>query len=186
MVRTLSFLGLLLWAGSAHATVVKSLSLKQMTKAADVIVVGEVVERVSSWNEEKTRIYTVTRIRIGETLKGSAGAAELQVRQIGGTLDGLTQQIVGNAKLKQGEEVLLFLDQDESLPFHYVVGMAQGKFTIDRTGDAARVVRSMEGLALATVEAKRIKTLAPAKSAPVAPTLDAFKAKIRAALQPAR
>ncbi len=187
MRRVLSILTLLLLAGTAQATIVKSLNLEQMTKAADVIVVGEVLARTSAWNEEKTRIYTVTRIRVAEALKGSSGGDEIEVRQIGGTVDGLTQSIVGNAKLKEGEEVVLFLDQDERLPYHYVVGMAQGKFSIDRSGKNPLVVRSLAGLALAKVKDKKIETLkhAPSTPAAVAPTLDAFKAKVRAALQPA-
>lgn len=187
MRRVLSILTLLLLAGAAQATIVKSLSLEQMTTAADVIVVGEVLARTSAWNDEKTRIYTVTRVRVAEALKGSPGGGEIEVRQIGGTVDGLTQSIVGNAKLKEGEEVVLFLDQDERLPYHYVVGMAQGKFSIDRSGKSPRVVRSLAGLALAKVTDKQIETLeeAPKTTAALAPTLDAFKTRIRAALRPA-
>lgn len=184
MLRAISILAVLLLAATAQATIVKSVSVEEMAKTADVIVVGEVLSRTSSWNDAKTRIYTVTRVRVGEAIKGSTGGAEIQIRQIGGTLDGLTQQIVGNAKLAEGEEVLVFLDRDETLPFHYVVGMAQGKFSIDRKSGIARVRRSMEGLALAKVVDRQIKTFEHAPKTEEAPTLDAFRAQITAALAP--
>ncbi len=185
MRRILMGLALLL-AAPAGATIVKALSVKEMSTVADVIVVGEVVDQRTFWNDEKTRIYTVTRVRVSEALKGTSEGAEIEIRQIGGTLDGLTQSIVGNAKLAKGEEVLVFLDRDDQKPLHYVIGMAQGKFSIDRSSGVARVVRSMEGLALAKTDAKKIVELAPATEARVeAPTLDAFTAQIRDALRPA-
>ncbi len=165
----------------AQATVVKSLSLGQMTSEADVIVQARVLDRSSAWNAEKTRIYTVTRIQVSETLKGPA-ESELQIRQIGGTVDGLSQKVVGNATLKVGEEVILFLDRDEAKPFHYVVGMAQGKYAIDRSQTTPRVVRTLHGLALADVADGKVKLKGHAK-ATLAPSVADFKNRIRGALK---
>jgi hypothetical protein len=172
-------------APPAAATIVKSLSLDEMVKSADVVVHGRVERRVASWNEERTRIYTVSEIRVEESLKGPARAGEvLRVRQLGGEVDGIAQTIAGNAKLAEGEEVILFLDRDEEKGLHYVVGMAQGKYAVDRKGAQPTVVRTLDGLSMADVEQGQVRGLrhAPAVQAP--PALDVFKAQIRAAQQP--
>ncbi len=50
MRRLLLILGVLLAATPATATIVKALSLEQMAQAADVVVLGQVAVRTSSWN----------------------------------------------------------------------------------------------------------------------------------------
>jgi len=137
----------------AMATIVRALSVEQMTATADVIAEGHITAQSSAWNAEKTRIYTVTTLTVTVAHKGTVKTGEsIQIRQIGGTVDGLTQSIAGNAKLTQGEEVLLFLDQDQARGLHYVVGMAQGKFSIDRVQPTPRIDRGLEDLS--TLDAK--------------------------------
>lgn len=167
----------------AQATIVRSMSLNQMAKEADVVVHARVATQTSSWNDTKSRIYTVTNLEVVDTLKGDKAKTTLQVRQIGGTVDGITQSIVGNANLKVGEEVVLFLDSDEKLPFHYVIGMAQGKYSIDRSAGEPRVARSLAGLALADVKGDRAQ-LKPddGHTVEAATGLDAFKTTVRAAI----
>jgi hypothetical protein len=170
-------------ATPAAATIVKSLSLDEMARTADVIVQGRVERRTSSWEER--RIYTVSEIRVEESLKGPARAGEvLRVRQLGGEVGGIAQTIAGNAKLAEGEEVILFLDRDEEKGVHYVVGMAQGKYAIDRKGPQPTVVRTLDGLAMAEVDQGRVRGLQAAPVVQAPPALEVFKAQIRAALQP--
>jgi uncharacterized protein (DUF2249 family) len=178
-------LSLLMTPVVANATIVQALNLEQISKEAAVVVHGHVRTQTAAWNPEKTRIYTVTEVQVVEPIKGPHQASStIRIRQLGGTVDGITQTIVGNAKLKVDEEVVLFLDHDPSKQLHYVVGMAQGKFAVDRRSGTPRVVRSLKGLALADIETHQISD-APARSATAeVPTLDAFKAKVRAGLQP--
>ncbi len=172
-------------ATPAAATIVKSLGLDELARSADVIVQGRVERRTMSWNDERTRIYTVSEIRVDESLKGPARAGEaLRVRQLGGEVDGIAQSIAGNAKLALGEEVILFLDRDEANGLHYVVGMAQGKYAIDRKGRQPTVVRTLDGLAMAEVEQGRVRGLQAPPVVQAPPALEVFKAQIRAALQP--
>jgi len=54
----------------------------------------------------------------------------------------------GNAPLKVGEEVVLFLTRDSH--YHYVVGLAQGKFSVRTDGTGRKVVsQDLSGLAFA-------------------------------------
>lgn len=181
IVFALSFL-----AVPANSTIVRSMNLDQLAHEADVVVHGRITHQSSSWNDTKNRIYTVTKIEVIEAVKGQAKTQQiLQIRQIGGTVDGITQTIVGNASLTVGEEVVLFLDRDEKKPLHYVIGMAQGKYTVDRTGAKPRVAHNLAGLALAEMNGEQLARIKHTKKAVKVnhPTLIDFKAQIKAALK---
>ncbi|MFN3198606.1 MAG: hypothetical protein ACE366_09375 [Bradymonadia bacterium] len=169
----------------ADATVMKALSLDQMVKQSDVIVRGEVVAQHSAWNEAGNRIYTVTELKVMEPLKGQATSETIiKIRQLGGTVDGITQNIAGNALLSTGEEVAIFLRADAEKSLHYVVGMAQGKYTIDRSSGTPMVVRQMHGLSFTR---PGVKTLADAPKPTGKTTSWAdLKAQITAAQAPPR
>ncbi|MBU0553814.1 hypothetical protein KKF91_01505 [Myxococcota bacterium] len=183
----LALIGLLL-VTSAEATITRALSLKQLAGESDAIIRGRVTRQASSWNEAHTRIYTVSEIVVVETLKGQPLKA-LEVRQIGGSVEGITQAIAGNAKLSEGEEVLLFLDADEDpqRPYHYILGMAQGKYSVLRRAEGPPLIaRDLEGLALARISREGVTQIDEALHPRQQPTLtlDAFRAQILDALKP--
>lgn len=177
--------GVWLSLGVAHGTIARALSLKQMAQDADVIVRGVVLDRTASWNAEKTRIYTVTILRIEDALKGSSKGKTLKIRQLGGTADGLSQRIIGNANFTKGEEVVVFLRRDPERDLHYVIGMAQGKFRVDRSGPAPRITHSLKGLALAKVEDGHLARVVRPKTSgtQTEPSLEAFTAQVQRALR---
>lgn len=183
---TAALVAVFLAAAGSHATIVKSLSLDQLAKNADVIVHGTVDRQTSSWNDARNRIYTVTEVRVEEALKGDLKRNEvIVVRQLGGTVDGISQVISGNAQLAEAEEVLVFLRADPEKSLHYVVGMAQGKYAVDRGGPDVRVVRNLRGIALVNTKDGQIgqilSTPQPLQRQQ-SPTLEQFKATVRSAL----
>ncbi len=143
----LGVLGLAL-STSAVATVVVAQSLEEMAAAAPVIVVGKVGQVQSRWDEARARIYTYAEIASGEHLKGEAPKTFL-VRQPGGEVGPIGQQVSGAAQFEAGEDVALFLEKapDEAGVF-IVYAMAAGKvlFETSRVGEV-RAVRHLEGLA---------------------------------------
>ena len=140
-------LGVMLSCSLASATIVRSMSLKEMTQTANVIVRATVSNQTARWNTDGTRIYTVTQLQVAEVLKGPVAIGEaIRVRQIGGSVGEITQMVSGNARFTPGEEVLVFLDRDEKRSLHYVIGMAQGKYSINRTTSPATVQRNMHGM----------------------------------------
>lgn len=171
-------------SSSAFATIVQALDLEQLAKKADVVVHGQVLDQRTAWNASHSRIYTVTRVSVTDPLKGphKAGAV-IQIRQLGGTVDDITQSIVGNARLTAGEEVVLFLNHNPKKGLHYVLGMAQGKYAVQREGKLATVRHDLEGLALADLADGRLAGLKDGHSVKEsAVTLPGFKARIRALL----
>jgi len=185
LAAVIAALGLMAGSEPAEATIVRQLSLTDMAKRADLIVRGHVVRRTSSWNPERTRIYTVSEIRVDAAMKGGlAPGSVVPVRQIGGQVDGVVQTIAGDAHFTEGEEVVVFLDRDETLPFSYLIGLSQGKFSVRRDAGQAVVGRNTAELALVAAGPDGTLGAPISVAAPDAPSaLGMLEADIRAALQ---
>jgi len=140
--RTLSLAAfataLLMLSGAAEASLVRSFSLQELFKEADVVLVGKVVESVSFWNEAHDTIYTEHTVSVERAEKGSAND-KVTVRLMGGTVDGKTLSVAGNARMEKGERVLLVLRK--AGPFHVVVGMSQGKWSVRQVDGVDHVWR---------------------------------------------
>jgi hypothetical protein len=117
-------------------------SLRELTRVADVIVVGEIVLTQSEWNASRTIIWTRIDVRIEEVLKGPVKGERLSFSQIGGQVGEIAVSVGGTPSFTQGERVLLFLSkrQDNSLG---ISGIFHGKFTIEpsEASDDQPVVR---------------------------------------------
>ena len=183
-------IGLFLFLVPCHAygTTVVSLSVDKMSQEADLIVRGIVHSQSTQWNDARNRIYTVTKIEVEETYKGDLKSAKtISIRQIGGAIDGLVQTVAGNAKFAQGEEVLVFLESHPKAGLHFVMGMAQGKYSIDRTANPATISRTMNSLH--RVNVKKVQPMVRViKRADLLqrPTLLSLVGQIRSALVPSQ
>lgn len=141
-----SLFAILFLAGAvttASATTIGSPpSLRELTRAADVIVIGEVALTESEWNASRTIIHTRIDVRIEEALKGSVQGERLSFFQIGGQVGEIAASVGGTPSFTQGERVLLFLSRraDKSLG---ISGIFHGKFTIEtmEASDDKAVVR---------------------------------------------
>jgi len=117
---------LLAWA--LAATLIPQ-SIEQLTDKSTHVVRAKVVAQRSAREKGPAGIYTRTTLQVLETLKGPA-EPELVVRQAGGTIGTESVELIGDAKLHEGEQVLAFLDcrwGDHCT----VVGLAQGKFHLE-------------------------------------------------------
>ena len=122
----------LFFAWSAQATMVKPMSVEELTSEASVVLEGQAIETWSSWNAAHSRIYTFTRVRISKTLKGSPSDTVV-IKQLGGSADGYTQHVSGVRAMQTGEDALLFLRPSEARDgTMVVVGLMQGHFRFAR------------------------------------------------------
>jgi hypothetical protein len=138
----------------ASATTVVALSRDELTAQSDLIVRASVVSQRSGWNDDHSQIVTWTRLRVAEYLKGS-GATELVLRQFGGTVDGMTSEIPGDARLVVGQHAVLFLRQGPSVVFLTALSQAAYVVTIN-PDDRAIVRRDLTGLSFARWEGGRM------------------------------
>ena len=139
---------LLLVAGGLEASTVRHLPLDQMARRADQIFTGEVVGITSQMNARRTGIYTFVTVAVDEYLKGGRRDL-LTLRILGGEAAGYRLVVAGSPVFRLGEEVLVFSDGGAGrIPT--VLGMAAGKFTVERdpaTGEQL-LSRSLAGLTL--------------------------------------
>ena len=61
-----------------------STDIENLSKGADVVLTGKVVQQNSSWNEDRSRIYTKATIQVEEYLKGSTNEGSIVVTYLGG------------------------------------------------------------------------------------------------------
>lgn len=99
---------------SAGATTLIRADLDDLVAANRAVVVGEVVDAKSYWNENHTFILTDVRLKLDDVLKGKANK-ELKITVMGGRVGDLTTLIVGGPELIPGNSYVLFLNE-EKLP----------------------------------------------------------------------
>jgi hypothetical protein len=134
------------WVGAlaaispARATTMVSMSMEQLTQASSDIVQARVVNQVCAWNATHTQIVTITSLAVSQSLKGNASST-IQVQQLGGTVDHVTQSIMGDVSFRPQSEYVLFLEAAGDSTYH-VVGMSQGAYPVyeDATSHDERVV----------------------------------------------
>lgn len=151
------------FASFANATTVQRLSLEDMTKKANSIVVGTVRDSHTFWSGKL--ILTTYTLDVQESIKGQASRT-IELTTVGGTVGDTTLMVAGMALFRPGEDAVVFVER--SGPFSIVVGLAQGKFTVDR----GEVANGSSGLDFTDGKGAR----------PLKMPLDAFKQRIKSIL----
>ncbi len=136
----------LLFCIPADATRIRALDLDAMVAQAQVVVRGRVLSQGPTWDVQRQRVYTDSVVLVDEVLKGAVPTLAVEVRQLGGTLGNIRQEVAGTGQLRLGQTVLLFLNTDGRL--YYVVGMAQGRYVVEHHGGVERVTRDLGGAVL--------------------------------------
>jgi hypothetical protein len=128
LVLATAFAAALAAISPARATTMVSMSMEQLTQASSEIVQARVVNQVSAWNATHTQIVTVTSLAVSQSLKGNAPPT-IQVQQLGGTVDHVSQSIMGDISFRAESEYVLFLEPAGGSTYH-VVGMSQGVYPV--------------------------------------------------------
>lgn len=177
MKRFAIFSFLLVVSCFVSATMVKPMSVEELSSAATHIVEGQATDSWTSWNATHTRIYTFTRVKVARSLKGSA-ADTVVIKQVGGSAGGYTQHVAGVQPMQIGEQALLFLRPSQNADgTMVVVGLMQGHFRVARDSQTGSTVVSngvmgAEELSGSSVKTYRGNTL----------TLSQMEARIRKAV----
>lgn len=164
----------------ASATTVVDVPLPELVKDSPVIVEGVVTERTTQWTKDR-RIETLTTLRVSHSYKTEL-PAYIVIKQHGGTMDGVTHAIPGDATFELGEEVLVFLEPSVVTKGTFIlVGMSATKFRIEKNGSEPIVVRDVNGLGLVRLDPDGVFRTAPPRD-DGAISLDAMRRTIADAL----
>lgn len=138
----------LLGSIEATATTAIRLSDKELADESDLVVLVEVVDQ-KVFLAEDGHVYTDTFLFVDDVLKGGAKIGTIVVvRQWGGTLDGVTYVLTGDARLSVGEVSVLFLaDREPGSGVVFLTALSQSKFDVVESRDGTLVLsRDFNGL----------------------------------------
>ena len=187
----------------ASATVAQRASIESLFEQANLIMRVHVLQ---TWSP-KTRgsrgeIYTYTRLKPIEVWHGELETSEVLLVQLGGQIGDLRLEVHGDAELKEGQEVVLFLRRSNDAPpvpmirlegdqgnettdIHQVVhlvSLAQGAFHVDRSKahHTALLYQDLDGIVFYAPHTTKLKLgYTPVKSTPRPTlTLKALKEKV--------
>ncbi len=132
-----------LMTGSASATSALYLSDAEQASMSTAVVIATIgdatVEMSPVWNQA----ITLTRVKVDEVLYGVA-PSDVVIEQMGGTLDGITVYIPGDARFEQGERCVLFLRNVDGGWF--LTAMEQSKYRLEsRERLGSLMVRQLSG-----------------------------------------
>ena len=108
----------------------RSLEIKKLSKGADVILTGKVTKQNSSWNENKTRIFTKATLQVDEYLKGNNSGNSIEVTYPGGEVGDVGELYTHMPRFTNDEEVLVFLKKDQKSKGYKVFNGEDGKISV--------------------------------------------------------
>lgn len=146
---------LLVGVHGASASVVEALSLAELIKRSEHVVVATPGERMG--RRSKNLIVTDVQLKIDESLKGGSKHGDTLIATLlGGVAEGVGLKVPGEAALPEGAQLVVFLRRLPESGELRVVGMAQGVLPIEmRSGkptvlppshDAALMQRGADGV----------------------------------------
>lgn len=145
VVRRLGLLiSFFLFIDTGDATIMKYMSIGDLTAASDMIVIGQIVSIKSTWNTGHTMINTDIVIKPETILMGDSSQANISFRMPGGLVGDTATVLIGAPSFHSEEEVVLFLGYGGlGIPESVlsVPSLSLGKFVIHSKPDTkSRVV----------------------------------------------
>ena len=132
-----------------------SSEIKILSEKADVILTGKVAQQTSSWNENKTRIYTHATIRVEDYIKGNNSGNTVTVTYPGGEVGDIGEMYSHMPSFEKNEEVLLFLKKDTRNTSFKVVNGEDGKITVTtNTKTGEKITSSKRHISSLTAQIK--------------------------------
>jgi hypothetical protein len=132
MRRSLSLITLLLIVSALPLSASQFIEqpFDQIARESDYIVRGTIENTWSAWDDAHEVIFTYATVRVSRYFGETAGPDTLVVREVGGTVDGYTQEAIGFPAIRRGEEVVLMLARWDDGAEYRIHAYNQGKFLV--------------------------------------------------------
>lgn len=174
---------------TAHA-IARHFPIEDLIETAHRVVHGKVTSMQSSYNADRSQIWTAWGLDVSELLKGEVepkgadGARVYLAHTRGGTVGNVTVKSSGEPTLSIGGEYLLFLWKDAQ-GYWNVVGQTQGVLTVLRPeGAAARARNNYRGAKVVEVDGVKLVEKVGAIDGELAALTKQVKDAVRAAAGP--
>ncbi len=120
---------ILLTVAPVVSALMQKISVEDLTKEADVIVIGDIKDVESRWSQGRTPINTHVMLSVENYIKGGKGQETLTIITQGGSKWGFTVWVEDAPDFRKNEKVLVFLKK-AGREFS-VAGWAQGKYIVE-------------------------------------------------------
>jgi len=129
-------------SGSAFASTVVGLSIEDQARLARLVVVGE-VEALAPIDHPELGIETAVTLRVIDALKGQvASGSNVIFHTREGAIGGVTSEAPGEAHLKVGQKVLVFIESVDGRLYN--LGLSMGVWNVvERDGALAEFTRAV-------------------------------------------
>jgi hypothetical protein len=118
-----------LWPSSAVR-----LDFSQLSRQADQVVAGKIIEIASELEPKTGLIYSRVVLSAVSAIPAPMSGKPYEFRMVGGEYGGRKLWIAGFPELKTGQEVVLFLARETAAVFGPTVGLWQGVYFVERGG----------------------------------------------------
>jgi hypothetical protein len=115
--------------------------ISDLSKGADVIIKGKVINQKSEWTTRKSAIYTRVTIHVDEYIKGNSLQNTITIIHPGGEIGDIGELYTHVPAFSDGENVLLFAMKNNSNPDYFVYEGETGKITL-YTNDHGEMITS--------------------------------------------
>ena len=109
----------------------KRMTVDDLAKNADAVVVGKVTAVHSEWSSDRSRIFTRVTIGVDEYLKGQENGGAITLLTPGGEIGDVGEIYSHMPTFRTDEHVLVFVEKDKQ-GLYRVSGGNLGKFTIEK------------------------------------------------------
>ena len=134
----LIYLVFLLFTAPSFATSMYYINDVQQAQLSDAIVIATIGSARTTPHPQYNSIMTETQITVQEVIMGEA-PKNLRIRQMGGTWQGKTLFVPGDAKLIEGQKVILFLNEQEGN--WYLTALEQSKYDLQKHNRLGWIVK---------------------------------------------
>ncbi len=132
----------------AAASTVLGLSIEALARHSDRVVLAEVISVETRRDPAGPGRHTFVTLGVERTLLGR-GPDRVVVRQLGGRVGHRVSRVLGDARFRPSEEVVVFLRRDPDDPaLWHLAALAESKFTVVRDGGSATAVRDLSELSV--------------------------------------
>lgn len=166
-------------ASLAGATTVQKFSVSDLTKKSETIAMARVTDVSSRWDENHKEIYTYITLKVLDGVKGSHKNDVLTIRQLGGSVDNLISVVPGMPAFKTDEEVVVFLSPKDRAGYPWVMGLQQGKYSVDTDANGFKQVwNDVDGLKMVGPNGTTQEEATAASHQPLNSFLDGIRSEL--------
>ena len=134
-LASIGLVALLIASQQAGAATVLQLGVADLIDGSELIVHGHVVERWTSYDDQRQTVFTHVRIAIDEVIKGSPAGDEVVLQFEGGRHGRLIVSVSDMNLPIAGEEGVYFIEKPDRVQVNPLLGWQQGHFVVRHSED---------------------------------------------------